>query len=174
MRQLPSRREASALFRLPPNLGARPANLLDVPRLLELVEASVAAGCRDHYTPPQRHAVYLSYVSHLFVDVVSEMETWLIEGEALPLAVAQLDPIRGRLRALFVAPARQGQGLGRLLLSGMEAMARKRGVHELHGAMSMNAVSFYQRAGFLRLGAAEVVPMFGIGVVVQTMRKMLM
>ena len=174
MRQLSRRPSTAALFHLPAGLSARAAHILDVPRLLQLVNRSVAFGCRDHYTAPQRHAVYLTYASHLFVDVSSDMETWLLASERLPVAVAQVDPTRGRLRALFIAPDWQGQGVGRLMLAGMERVARKHGISELHGSMAMNAIGFYAHAGFATVGSPELTPMFGVGVRVQVMRKKLL
>ena len=141
--------------------------------MLQLVNRAVAVGCRNHYTPAQQRAVYLSYASNLFVDVLTDMETWLIEREATPLAFAQVDPKRARLRALFVAPQWHGHGFGSLMLARIEAVARERGLTELHGSMSMNAIGFYIHGGFVPVGTPEVTPMFGEGVKVQTMRKKL-
>jgi putative acetyltransferase len=54
----------------------------------------------------------------------------------------------------FVAPDRQGQGVGRTLLGFVEELARRRGIEELHLSSSLTAVGFYERLGYRRTGAA--------------------
>jgi GNAT superfamily N-acetyltransferase len=53
----------------------------------------------------------------------------------------------------FVAPDRQGRGVGRALLSFVEELARRRGIEELHLSSSLTAVGFYERLGYRRTGA---------------------
>lgn len=120
----------------------------DVPAVLGLVRRAVEHGCRDHYDPVQRHAVYLSYAGNLFVEALGPFDTVVAEHEGRIVGVAQVDPTAERLRALFVDAGRQHHGVGRALLAAVETRARARGARRLHGAMSLNAVSFYLQAGF--------------------------
>jgi GNAT superfamily N-acetyltransferase len=53
----------------------------------------------------------------------------------------------------FVAPDRQGRGVGRTLLRFAEELARKRGIRELRVSASLTAVGFYERLGYRRVGA---------------------
>ncbi len=53
----------------------------------------------------------------------------------------------------FVAPDRQGRGVGRALLGFVEELARRRGIEELHLSSSLTAVGFYERLGYRRIGA---------------------
>ncbi len=53
----------------------------------------------------------------------------------------------------FVAPDRQGRGVGRALLRFVEELARRRGIEELHLSSSLTAVGFYKRLGYRRTGA---------------------
>jgi GNAT superfamily N-acetyltransferase len=131
-----------------PGLSLRPGRFDEVPRLLRLIEGAIAHGCRHHYDGAQRRAVFLGYASNLFVDVVRPFDTIVAEIEGQPAAVAQLDARTGTLRALFVDAAVQGRGIGRALLAAVEERARAAGCAHLRGAMSLNAVSFYQAAGF--------------------------
>ena len=88
-------------------------------------------------------------------------------------AVAQLDVDAGALRALFVDAAVQGQGIGRALLAAVEARARAAGCARLRGAMSLNAVPFYARAGFVPSGAPAWLRSAGRRVPVTWMEKSL-
>src|SRR4051812_6916748 len=98
----------------------RRAPFEDVSDILRLIEAAIEHGCRDHYLPAQRRAVFLTYAETLFMDVIRPIDTVIATRDEQMIGLAQLDPAVGRLRALFVAPALQGRGLGRLLLGAVE------------------------------------------------------
>jgi N-acetylglutamate synthase-like GNAT family acetyltransferase len=129
-------------------LCLRRARFEDVNTLLRLIAAAVEQGCRDHYGPAQRQAVFLTYAESLFVDVIQPFDTIIAERDDQAVGMAQLDPAAGRLRALFVTPALQGRGLGRVLVSTVERLARAHRLRIIDGAMSLNAVPFYRRMGF--------------------------
>ena len=52
------------------------------------------------------------------------------------------------VRSVFVNPTRQGQGIGRLLMSEIELRAREAGVTTLSVPSSLTAEPFYARLGF--------------------------
>jgi hypothetical protein len=83
-------------------LETRAIRFEDVPSVLRLIRRAVEHGCRDHYDSRQRAAVYASYASNLFVEAMGPFETVAAEHEGRIVAIAQLDPSSGRLRALFV------------------------------------------------------------------------
>jgi GNAT superfamily N-acetyltransferase len=141
--------------------------------MLRLIEGAIEHGCSDHYDGPQRRAVYLGYASNLFADSVGPFETLACEIAGQLVAVAQLDPAAGVLRALFVDAAVQGQGVGRALLAAVEALAGAAGCARLRGAMSLNAVPFYAQAGFAPRGRTTRLQSAGITVPVQWMEKAL-
>ncbi len=180
-------------------LTLRRARFEDVSALLRLIEEAIEHGCRQHYGPAQRRAVFLTYAETLFVDVVQPFDTIVLasgagglrptepiaggmgpsqgpisaERQGRFLGMAQLDPAAGRLRALFVAPALQGRGLGRILLNAVERLARARGLRALAGAMSMNAIAFYRRAGFSPRRGPEQLVRGGVVVPIVDMEKSL-
>jgi len=131
-----------------PSLALRALRFEEVADVLRLVNRSVEHGCRTHYDPHQRRAVYAAYATHLFVETLGPLETVVAERAGRLVGMAQLDPREGRLRALFVDGPNQGQGVGQLLLAEVERRARESRVGILHGAMALNAVPFYTRAGF--------------------------
>ena len=156
-----------------PTLSVRAARFEDVAAILRLIEGAIDHGCRDHYDPAQRRAVYLVYASTLFVDAVGPFQTLVAEIGGQLAGVAQLDVDAGALRALFVDAASQGQGIGRALLSSVEARARAAGCARLRGAMSLNAVAFYSQTGFVPRGAPGWLRSAGVRVPVTWMEKSL-
>jgi len=140
-------------------------------QVLRLIRRAIDHGCRDHYDQQQRDAVYVSYASTLFGDALAPFETIAVEGARDIVAVAQLDPGASRLRALFVDGDRQQRGLGSQLLAVVEAHALAHGCTSLNGAMSLNAVPFYRRAGFRPSAGPERLTTAGVHVPVVRMRK---
>jgi GNAT superfamily N-acetyltransferase len=62
------------------------------------------------------------------------------------------DPKAWRLRGMAVAPDRQGQGIGRLVLEAATAAAAQRGAPLLWANGRVTAMSFYQRLGWEAVG----------------------
>jgi putative acetyltransferase len=157
-----------------PALSVRAVRFEDVPAVLRLIDGAIEHGCRDHYDPAQRKAVYLGYASNLFMDAVGPFDTVAADLGGHIAAVAQLDLASGGLRALFVDAPFQGQGVGRSLLAAVEERARAAGCSHLVGAMSLNAVPFYTGAGFHAHSGPERLLTAGIRVPVVRMKKALL
>jgi GNAT superfamily N-acetyltransferase len=149
----------------------RAARFEEVAEILRLVRRAVDHGCRDHYTPAQRDAVYLAYAVNLFEETLGPFETVVAEHQGRIVGMAQLDPFDQRLRALFVDGDRQQRGFGRALIREIEERATGHGLRRLQGAMAVNAISFYLRAGFRPCGGPERLMSAGISVPVQRMEK---
>ncbi len=147
----------------------RRARFEDVPDILRMIESAIDRGCERHYAPAQRRAVFLGYAQSLFFEVMLPFETVVAETAGQIVGMAQVDPRDGRLRALFVAGGQQGHGHGRRLLRWAVDLARERGLPRLHGAMSLNAVPFYARAGFLPCPGNRLISHNGQPVPVQPM-----
>ncbi len=143
----------------------------DVPEVLRLVRRAVDHGCRDHYDQRQRDAVHASYARNLFVEAQGPFETVAATWQGRVVGIAQFDPADDRLRALFVDAGHQQRGVGRALLAEIDQRATRRGKVRLHGAMSLNAVSFYLHAGFRPIGGPERLTSTGILVPVVRMEK---
>lgn len=52
------------------------------------------------------------------------------------------------IEAVFVSPEHAGNGIGRQLMAGLEALAARSGLTRLQLSSSLNAVNFYTRAGY--------------------------
>lgn len=71
------------------------------------------------------------------------------DGEAV-VGFGQLNAETGEVDAVYVLPERQGEGIGRSLLSELERQARDRGVTKLELSATLNAADFYEHAGYER------------------------
>jgi GNAT superfamily N-acetyltransferase len=131
-----------------PSMSIRLGRFEDVSAILRLIERALEHGCRDVYDERQRRSVYLGYASSLFIEALGPFETLVAEMGGRLVGATQIDPRTGLLRALFVDAGFQGQGVGRALLVAIESRARAAHCQALCGAMSLNAVGFYRRAGF--------------------------
>jgi putative acetyltransferase len=154
------------------SLELRPLRFEEVAVILDLIQRAIERGCREHYGPAQRNAVFLTYARGLFAEALGPLESIVAAGENPPVGFAQLDPATGRLRALFVDDEVQRRGVGSLLLAEIERRARQRGGQRVHGAMSLNAVPFYARAGFRPCGGPEHLRAGGVPVPVVRMEKL--
>jgi len=59
------------------------------------------------------------------------------------------------IRAVYVHPEHAGRGVGSAILAGLEGYARGTGVGSIEITASLNAVGFYERAGYERLREAS-------------------
>jgi GNAT superfamily N-acetyltransferase len=143
----------------------------DVAEVLRLIQRAIAGGCRDHYSLRQRAAVFANYAHTLFVESLGPFENRAAEQQGRLVGFAQLDPGSDRLRALFVDAVVQGRGVGGALRADIEARARRHGCARLQGAMSLNAISFYTRAGFHPSGGAENLMAGGVSIPIMRMEK---
>ena len=66
-------------------------------------------------------------------------------------AVRRIDGQTGEIKRMYVSPEERGRGVGRVLLSALEAEARTLGISRLvleTGVRQPEAIALYQRAGF--------------------------
>ena len=70
-------------------------------------------------------------------------------------------------------PAQQGRGIALDLLRWLEELAQGRGVQRVFLSASLNAVAFYERAGFMRVRDEVYAHRSGIGIASVFMEKML-
>jgi putative acetyltransferase len=161
----------SALIRKS-SLELRPVRFEEVAAILDLIQRAIERGCREHYNPAQRNAVFLTYARVLFAEALGPFESIVAMQEDALVGFGQFDPATDRLRAVFVDGDVQHRGVGSQLLAEIEGRVRRRGGNRLYGAMSLNAVPFYARAGFRPLGGPERLTSAGVSVPVVRMEKL--
>ena len=157
----------------PRSVVLRALRFQEIPVVLRLIRRAIEVGCRGTYDAHQRNAVWNGYAQTLFAESVGPFETIVAEAGGGLVGVAQWDAADERLRALFVDGDRQRSGVGRTLLSEVEARARGHGCARLRGAMSLNAVPFYESEGFRATAGPEQLRTVGILVPIVRMEKAL-
>jgi len=165
------------------NIRLRKASPEDVPRLREIIEASVRGLQADDYSPSQIEGALRSVYgvdTQLIADgtyLVAERPT-----EAGPEIVAcggwskrrtlfggdqyagredsLLDPARAaaKIRAFFVHPQWARRGIGTLILQACEDAARAAGFTHLEMGATLSGVAFYTAKGYME-GEKQAVPL---------------
>ena len=84
-----------------------------------------------------------------YVAVIRERFLVVAEDAGGIAGFGQLNQTNGEVDAVYVLPGRQGEGIGGALLRSLEVAARAAGLKELHLSATLNAVPFYERAGYV-------------------------
>src|ERR1700689_734264 len=163
------------------NIRIRKASPEDVPRLREIIDASVRGLQANDYSPAQIEGALRSVYgvdSQLIAD-----GTYLVVEEPTetgPVIVAcggwskrktlyggdqyagredsLLDPARdaAKIRAFFVHPAWARRGIGGMILEACESAARDAGFTRLEMGATLSGVAFYRAKGYGGLVSLEV------------------
>lgn len=83
-----------------------------------------------------------------YEDAIRSNEFFVAEENGAVVGFGELDQAGGEIQGLYVSPDVARRGVGQKLLSTLEERARAFGLESLHLTSSLNAVSFYERAGF--------------------------
>ena len=136
----------------------RLATPADAPNAIALVRASISELCVDDHQHDL--ATLERWLSN---KTVESFLRWLADPDSY-LVVAELgDALQGvgsarkggLVTLLYVAPGRQGAGVGSAILSELEARAARWGDRELSLTSSRRARAFYERRGFVAAGEPQ-------------------
>ena len=156
-----------------PMPNQRPATEADLADLWELRTRAVRSSCASHYPAEVIDTWCASPAPESLPRLVAAGGALVAQENGRMLGYAILDLDSGEIDAVFVDPGQQGRGVARRLLAALETMAVARGIGRLFLSASLNAVPFYQRAGFISL-REEVYPhRSGIGLRSVFMEKLL-
>jgi GNAT superfamily N-acetyltransferase len=163
------------------NVRIRKAIANDIPRLREVIEASVRGLQAEDYSPAQIEGALKSVYgvdSQLIAD-----GTYLVAEEASPSGPvivgcggwsqrktlyggdqysgredALLDPSRdaAKIRAFFVRPERARRGIGGMILETCEEAARTAGFTRLEMGATLSGVAFYKAKGYAEVESQAV------------------
>lgn len=154
-------------------LMQRPATGADLAALWELRTRAVRATCASHY-PADVIETWCAAPAPVALPLLVQAGGAVVaEENGQVLGYAILNQETGEVDAAFVDPAHQGRGIALGLMRELEALARLRGLARMFLSASLNAVPFYERAGF-RPVREEVYPhRSGIGIASVFMEKAL-
>jgi GNAT superfamily N-acetyltransferase len=106
--------------------------------------------CGRAYSPEQVSAWSGLLSPDSYTAVLKERFLLVATDEGVIVAFGQLDRATGEVDAVYVRPDRQREGIGRRVLGALEAEARKSGIRTLELSATLNALSFYEAAGYTR------------------------
>jgi N-acetylglutamate synthase-like GNAT family acetyltransferase len=102
----------------------------------------------SHYGAAELEA----WVSHLRADLyeqaITTQEVVVAEADGAVVGFGQLNLETGVVEAVYVSPARAGQGVGASLLHTLEQSAHAAGIEQLRLDASLNSVGFYEHMGY--------------------------
>lgn len=154
-------------------LMRRSATSADLAQLWEVRTRAVRASCADHYPPAVIDTWCASAAPASLPLLVQTGGAVVAEEEGRVVGYAVLNVTTGEIDAAFVEPSHQGRGIALQLLRQLETLARGRGLLRMFLSASLNAVPFYERAGFRQV-REEIYPhRSGIGIRSVFMEKLL-
>jgi putative acetyltransferase len=131
------------------SIGAEPFESDDARRLVAALDAALT----ELYPPQQRFGPNLT-TEHL-EDGRGTFIVARVAGRAVGCgAVRLLDPMTAEAKRMYVEPDHQGRGIGRAILSRLEAAARQLGAQRLvleTGIHQEAAMAVYRHAGFTQI-----------------------
>jgi N-acetylglutamate synthase-like GNAT family acetyltransferase len=163
------------------NIHIRKATPADVPRLREIIEASVRGLQAEDYSPTQIEGALKSvygvdsqliadgtYLVAEIVDSHNQLEIVACGGwskrktlyggdQYVAREDSLLDPTRdaGKIRAFFVHPNWARRGIGGLILEACENAAKEAGFTRLEMGATLSGVAFYKAKGYAALENLE-------------------
>ena len=129
----------------------RAATQADLADLWALRTRAVRTSCASHYPAEIIDTWCASPAPESLPRLVAAGGALVMEEAGRMLGYAILDMGSGEVDAVFVDPGQQGRGIASRLLAALETMAIERGLKRLFLSASLNAVPFYERAGFTSL-----------------------
>jgi predicted N-acetyltransferase YhbS len=127
----------------------KPASIGDIQRLWALRTRAVQQSCASHYSPEQIEAWSASPAPESYVRLMATGCGLIAEQDGQSVGYGVLDRQSGEVIAMFVEPSHSGQGIGKLLMAGLEAIAREEHYTRLYLFSSLNATDFYRAMGFI-------------------------
>jgi putative acetyltransferase len=127
---------------------AEPEDCLSIARLHT---SAVRAISTSLYTSEEIEAWAIPHTPERYKQSISSKEFCVaVEDEAI-VAFGVLNPVSCEIEAVFVSPDVGRRGVGLMILGWLEERGRALGFEVLSLNASMNAVGFYERAGYVAL-----------------------
>lgn len=127
----------------------RKATEEDCPLIARVHTSAVRAIPTGYYAPEEIEAWAIPHKIERYRQAVHSREFYVAtEGEVI-VGFGVLDLETNVIEAVYTSPEAKGQGVGLKLLQKLEEKGRELGLEALRLNASLNAVGFYQRAGYV-------------------------
>jgi GNAT superfamily N-acetyltransferase len=130
-------------------LTIRNATVADAPKVHALHVASSTAVYLQHFDGKGLEQWLATRSPAVCAEEIARWVVIVAEEEGLMLGFAALDVAKANIDAVYVAPERWRQGIGRLLLLRLEQIAKTEGLSRVGLQAAGPAIRFYQRLGYL-------------------------
>jgi len=131
------------------SIQIRTADEEDAHTLWRVRRKAILHGASQYYTPEQIGAWAGRRTPRSYRLPIERARIRVAEcADGTVAGFAQLDPETGEVEAVYVHPAWTRRGIGARLLEELQERARTAGLKRLHLDASLNAVRFYERAGY--------------------------
>jgi putative acetyltransferase len=129
-------------------MAIRKANPADKQSIWRVRTRCIRESCKLHYAPEEIDAWSSSPMPANFEDVIATKDFFVAEEQDLIVGFGFLDRPTATIEAVFVSPDFQRKGIGRQLLTALETIAHQAGLQTLSLSSTLNAVDFYESAGY--------------------------
>jgi putative acetyltransferase len=110
--------------------------------------SAIRETCASHY-PREVIDVWAGRLRpEKYAEAIERHDFFVAEEDGRVVGFGELGREAAAIQGLYVSPEVKGRGVGRRLLSALEERARSYGLKSLRLTSSLNAVAFYERAGF--------------------------
>lgn len=110
--------------------------------------SAIRGTCAGHYS----REVVETWAGRLrpekYAEAIDRYDFFVAEEGGVVVGFGELGREAGEIQGLYVSADAGGRGVGRKLLSTLEERARAYGLESLRLTATLNAVAFYERAGF--------------------------
>jgi N-acetylglutamate synthase-like GNAT family acetyltransferase len=102
----------------------------------------------SHYTPAETESWASPRQPEHYVESIRNKEFYVAEEDGAVIGFGTLDHKQNEIEAVYVSPEVVRRGVGSAILRRLEERARELGIKSLKMDASLNAVPFYQSAGY--------------------------
>lgn len=129
-------------------LVVRKAKQEDKKSMWDVQVNSIKEICKSHYTQDEIQAWLGLLKPKRFKETIESKAVFVaIDGDDI-VGFGQLDQENGHIEDLYVRPDHAKRGVGMKILLTLEDVAKRSGSLLLHGNSTLNAIRFYEKAGF--------------------------
>jgi GNAT superfamily N-acetyltransferase len=121
----------------------------DAPAISRIIIGTLRESNARDYSPEIINQVGQSFSPQAILRLLTQRQVFVATLGSHVVATASLD--QDAVRSVFVEPAYQGRGIGRQLMTRIQAIAMAGGLKELRVPSSITAEGFYASLGFRKI-----------------------